>query len=425
MTRIRMIGWILAAVLLAAAPAPAETFHNKNGVVFEGTIRLVVSNAAVCNVLEEKYTAQEYEQLKANQGQPLDLWQVDFAVRNESGREIEYLRASSWVHSEHPPCTNWSGEGPGGGPALPEPSLLISTGWGDYYQVLQRPSGMRPGQQERRARYLVVFDEHQPRFGEWDIDYTFAKEAGAGKEPAAGASRTPVSGGATSTAPAGSESQENLFWQSIMNSTAAADFEAYLRQFPNGIFRVLAQNRLAALGAPGSDLPAPNRFPAEADSQADHVETPQPICEDERKWDDPPCWVELTSHPSCYVWVRHQSVVVSSMGWTGSCANRRAEGSGTLEWITSNEFTYPQRATGLLRGGKRTGRWTYPYLANWVSEVPYVDGKKHGTEIDRGSSYGTVVTTPWVNGKIHGTRVERDGDGNVVERVEYVNGVKQ
>ena len=113
------------------------------------------------------------------------------------------------------------------------------------------------------------------------------------------------------------------------------------------------------------------------------------------------------------------------MGWTGSCANRRAEGSGTLEWITSNEFTYPQRATGLLRGGKRTGRWTYHSFANWVSEVPYVDGKKHGTEIDRGSSYGTVITTPWVNGKRHGTKVERDGDGNVVERVEYVNGVKQ
>ena len=74
------------AVLLAAAPAPAETFHNKDGVVFEETIRLVVSNAAVCNVLEEKYSEQEYEKLKANQGRPLDLWQVDWAVRNESGR---------------------------------------------------------------------------------------------------------------------------------------------------------------------------------------------------------------------------------------------------------------------------------------------------------------------------------------------------
>ena len=39
---------------------------------------------------------------------------------------------------------------------------------------------------------------------------------------------------------------ENLFWQSIMNSTAPAEFEAYLEQFPNGMFRTLAQVRLAA-----------------------------------------------------------------------------------------------------------------------------------------------------------------------------------
>ena len=306
------------AVLLAAAPAPAETFHNKDGVVFEGTIRLVVSNAAVCNVLEEKYTAQEYEQLKANQGQPLDLWQVDFAVRNESGREIEYLRASRRVHSEHPPCTNWSGEGPGGGPVLPEPSLLISTGWGDYYQVLQRPSGMRPGQQERSARYLVVFHEHQPRFGEWDIDYTFAKEAGAGKEPAAGASRTPVSGGATSTASAGSESQENLFWQSIMNSTAAADFEAYLRQFPNGIFRVLAQNRLAALRGSASRVesraPQP---PRQAEQGRPSGISAGQTCAGQAE--GAACWKELVNHPQCYVWNSYHKTDQTA-AWTGECS---------------------------------------------------------------------------------------------------------
>ena len=39
---------------------------------------------------------------------------------------------------------------------------------------------------------------------------------------------------------------ENLFWQSIMNSTNPAEFEAYLEQFPNGMFRALAQVRLAA-----------------------------------------------------------------------------------------------------------------------------------------------------------------------------------
>ena len=41
--------------------------------------------------------------------------------------------------------------------------------------------------------------------------------------------------------------QETVFWQSIMNSRTAADFEAYLSQFPAGAYRALATNRLAAL----------------------------------------------------------------------------------------------------------------------------------------------------------------------------------
>ena len=146
MTHIRMTGWIVVAALLAAAPASAETFHSQDGVMFEGTLRKVVAEAAVCNVLEEKYTPDEYERLKPNHGQPLDLWQVDFAVRNESGRQIEHLRASGWVRAEHPPCTNWSGEGPGGGPVLPQPSLMAPTVWSDYFQMLQRADGMPLGE---------------------------------------------------------------------------------------------------------------------------------------------------------------------------------------------------------------------------------------------------------------------------------------
>ena len=41
--------------------------------------------------------------------------------------------------------------------------------------------------------------------------------------------------------------QENLFWQSILGSRNAADFEAYLGQFPDGVYRALAANRLAEL----------------------------------------------------------------------------------------------------------------------------------------------------------------------------------
>ena len=55
----------------------------------------------------------------------------------------------------------------------------------------------------------------------------------------------------------GAAELEGLFWQSIMNSTNAAEFEAYLEQFPRGGGgRVLAQARLAALRAPANDSPA-------------------------------------------------------------------------------------------------------------------------------------------------------------------------
>ena len=51
--------------------------------------------------------------------------------------------------------------------------------------------------------------------------------------------------------------QENLFWESIRESPNPADFDEYLRQFPGGLYRVLATNRLATLrSAAASDPPA-------------------------------------------------------------------------------------------------------------------------------------------------------------------------
>ena len=52
--------------------------------------------------------------------------------------------------------------------------------------------------------------------------------------------------------------QETAFWQSIADGTNPAEFEAYLAQFPNGVFRALAELRLAALrGAADDPPPAP------------------------------------------------------------------------------------------------------------------------------------------------------------------------
>lgn len=58
-------------------------------------------------------------------------------------------------------------------------------------------------------------------------------------------------------APPGGADRDALFWQSIMNSREPADFEAYLRVFPDGTFAPLARNRLAALRTPATAAPPP------------------------------------------------------------------------------------------------------------------------------------------------------------------------
>ena len=80
--------------------------------------------------------------------------------------------------------------------------------------------------------------------------------AAAPRRPAAGAAQPAAPGGAAASPPASAEF-EIVFWQSIANSTDPADFEAYLVQFPNGVFRVLAQNRLATLRPATANPAAP------------------------------------------------------------------------------------------------------------------------------------------------------------------------
>ena len=87
-----------------------------------------------------------------------------------------------------------------------------------------------------------------------------------GGEPAVVAGGTASSAGvaaaARGPAAAGSAAalmqQETVFWQSIVNSTNRADFEAYLARWPAGVYAPLARGRVAALRSadpPRSDPP--------------------------------------------------------------------------------------------------------------------------------------------------------------------------
>ena len=72
----------------------------------------------------------------------------------------------------------------------------------------------------------------------------------AGRAVAGVAPSAPAAVPAAQQPSAASSQAEIVFWQSIANSTNPAEFEAYLSQFPNGVFRALAQARLAALRSP-------------------------------------------------------------------------------------------------------------------------------------------------------------------------------
>ena len=74
---------------------------------------------------------------------------------------------------------------------------------------------------------------------------------GAGPAAAVAVPSAPATVPAAQQPSAASSQAEIVFWQSIANSTNPAEFEAYLSQFPNGVFRALAQARLAALRSPG------------------------------------------------------------------------------------------------------------------------------------------------------------------------------
>ena len=186
---------------------------------------------------------------------------------------------------------------------------------------------------------------------------------------------------AASAAPAGSSAQENLFWQSIMNSTSPAEFEAYLRRFPNGVFSELAAARLAGLR--GSRMSA---GPAGAGTIANGDTRPQPgtgFRSDQTCAGNPadgPCWIEVAQKPGCYVWNPNPQPA-ESVTWTGECADGLAQGGGTLTWTSDGS---QQTGTGRLQNGKHNGIWVIRFASGEVQEGPIVDGEPNTTLPGRG-----------------------------------------
>lgn len=370
------------------------------------------------------------------------------------------------MRSEHPPCTNWSGEGPGGGPVLPEPSLPLSIFWTDNYEMLQMPYGMRPGQEIRRSFYLEVFHEHQLRFGEWDIDCRFAAGSGAAGESGGTAQR---GRGLRAPSPAASfelppEIEADRYLRqaeqavrdgnaesarTAMERLEALQQEHGLEPEPEDHYRyavaweaagerqraMAAAARYLRLGGRDAEhyteaLDLMNRAefgkvgPAAGPAQGEMPAQPfqpgagEPSCEGQEKGTF--CWRELTSHPSCYVLTFSDYEPVT---WTGGCSNGLASGAGTLKLFEGSEESEHIMYTGLVQNSKPHGDFVVRTAGGEVYEGPFVDGKKNGKWVERLAD-GDVGEGPYVNGKLDGRWVWRKPSGST-ETVTYVNGVKQ
>ena len=169
------------AVLLAVSSS-AETLYDREGIQLQGTARVVTYEASTCRVLEERHSETEYEELKANHGRPLHVWQLDFSAYNGTGKALSYLKAGFEIESGWPPCTNWNG--PSG--TYSKPVL-----WAGSFQLLQKLDGMEPGEVVRDTVFLLAFHEHQPVYKRWGVEFGLA-ESGERKTDAAPARPAPV-----------------------------------------------------------------------------------------------------------------------------------------------------------------------------------------------------------------------------------------
>ena len=364
-----------------------------DGIELLGNAQLVLPGGGTCNVLESDTS---YEERKQNHGAPMDIWRLDFSVHNGSGRWLDHVIARYGIESEWPECTNWDGPDAS---AFPQ-----SVEWASSAGHIQESGRnvVAPGRTLTATHlFIVLRGAAEPRFLNWSMDFDFSA---APPPPGLGSAAA-----AQPTVPVATPEQENIFWQSIMDSTDPADFESYLEQFPNGVFRSLAQNRLSAIAKTTQTGPVGTAVAAaRARPESEAARELTPLCTEVEYLSR--CWLELESPPHCHVWADYiDNGLGGRVSWTGECSNGRASGTGTLSVAFDSEYFFDTAATGRIEEGKRVGPW----VTRWrdgVTRGAFVDGERHGLWVLRDTD-GYETETPYVEGKRHGRSVTRFSNG--------------
>lgn len=383
-----------------------ELMTTADGVTLNGTVRLLRSNAATCNVIEEN-AQTNWEELRHNQDQPLHLWEILFSVHNGSERAIDHLVAQYSVESPWPPCTNWTEQF-----ELEGDYAVISVDWVNPSGLLQRTSRSSPtlpGDSHSETKLLLAFHDVEPAFSNWSVDYTFL-DSGVTGSPEAGAAVATVA-----------DAQE----------VDSANPEPATRVNPDA---------LCSEGFDGEcwfDLDAP-----------------------------PDCYVAMTSYSEIIAGMSWSgecanqepdgqgTMTIVGTGdrgtatvdltyangeWNGPAEHRRTDGTvlqGTYEngvrqglWFTVS----PDGGTsqGHYLDGEKDAHWVERYSGEngeVVQEGPYVGDVRSGHWIERHSNnyYEEVKEGPYVEGEKHGHWVERTSwkysESEWVEEGPYVGG---
>ena len=386
--RVLTTALVLCGVL--AADAHGQQLLEVDGIELRGEAQLVLSGGGTCNVLESDTS---YEDKQENHGAPMDVWRLDFSVRNGSGRWLDHLIARFQIASQWPDCTNWDGPDAGSFPQNIE--------WADSIGTIQESGRnvVAPDQTLTETRYFIVLrGDPEPRFSNWSMDFDFAAAP-----PTANSGAPAV---AQQAPPPATAEQENIFWQSIADSENPAMFEAYLAQFPNGVFRALAEARLAELRAPTGDSPTPaGRLGGGAGSPAAGVAARRDVRlrpgENFRDCDECP---EMVVMPDGNLALGRYEVTVGEYRAFASATGR--DGGGCWAWPESD-----LSPTGSWRqpGFRQTDRHPVACV-NWDDAQAYVSWLSRRT----GAVYRLPTVAEWVSaatGSEPGCYTERTGFG--------------
>lgn len=148
------------AVLLAASAGHGQRLMVQDGIELRGSARVVEYGAATCEI-RTGFAGDDRAYDPANQGQPIDLWRLEFTIYNGSGQQIESIRLNYDIASESPPCTSW--DGPRHGIVEGEIKWAGTTSNMLVYRIPPRESVSEV------VHLLVFHDDAEPFFKRWSL----------------------------------------------------------------------------------------------------------------------------------------------------------------------------------------------------------------------------------------------------------------